>query len=51
MDTEEHRGRSLMERIRSDDPTALIGLPLIALCRMLRAFGLEPLASHPEIEP
>ena len=47
----EQLGIALMERIRSDDPTALIGLPLIALCRMLRAFGLEPLASHPEIEP
>ncbi|HET8704490.1 Maf family nucleotide pyrophosphatase [Castellaniella sp.] len=39
-------GVALMERMRSDDPTALIGLPLIALCRMLRAFGLEPLGAH-----
>ncbi len=38
-------GVALMERMRSDDPSALIGLPLIALCRMLRAFGLEPLAA------
>lgn len=45
----EQLGVALMERMRSDDPTALIGLPLIALCRMLRAFGLEPLASHPEL--
>jgi septum formation protein len=29
--------------MRSDDPTALIGLPLIAVCRMLREFGLDPL--------
>lgn len=32
-------GISLFERIRSDDPTALIGLPLIALAGMLRAAG------------
>jgi len=25
-----------MERISGDDPTALVGLPLIALARMLR---------------
>jgi septum formation protein len=36
-------GIALMAQIRSDDPTALIGLPLIALCRMLRSFGLDPL--------
>lgn len=29
-------GISLLEEIRSPDPTALIGLPLIALCSMLR---------------
>ena len=33
-------GIALFERIASDDPTALIGLPLIALCRLLRAEGL-----------
>lgn len=36
-------GIALMERIDSDDPTALIGLPLIALTRMLASFGLDPL--------
>lgn len=36
-------GIALFESITSDDPTALIGLPLIALCRMLRAEGLDPL--------
>ncbi len=36
-------GIALMERIDSDDPTALIGLPLIALTRMLVSFGLDPL--------
>ena len=33
-------GISLLEVILSDDPTALVGLPLIRTCRMLRAAGL-----------
>ena len=33
-------GISLLDAIMSDDPTALIGLPLIRTCRMLRAAGL-----------
>jgi septum formation protein len=33
-------GISLFERIDNSDPTALIGLPLIALARMLRQVGL-----------
>jgi len=33
-------GIALFERIESQDPTALIGLPLIALCRLLRAAGV-----------
>ncbi len=33
-------GISLFETIETVDPTALIGLPLIALARMLRAVGL-----------
>ncbi len=37
-------GIALFERIASDDPTALIGLPLIALTRMLRSEGLDVLA-------
>ena len=36
----EAQGISLLEAIESEDPTALIGLPLIALSRMLRACGL-----------
>lgn len=36
-------GIALMDAMYSDDPTAIIGLPLIALSRMLRAFGLNPL--------
>ena len=34
-------GISLLEALSGDDPTALIGLPLIALSRKLRAEGLE----------
>jgi septum formation protein len=34
-------GISLLEHMRGDDPNALIGLPLIALCDMLRAEGVE----------
>ena len=36
-------GIALFERIASDDPTALIGLPLIALARMLRNEGVDVL--------
>ncbi len=36
-------GIVLFERIVSDDPTAQIGLPLIALARLLRAEGVEAL--------
>lgn len=38
-------GIALLERIVSDDPTALIGLPLIATARLLRAAGVDPLRS------
>lgn len=37
----ESLGISLFESIDSRDPTALQGLPLIALCRMLRQKGVE----------
>jgi septum formation protein len=36
-------GIALFDSISSDDPTALVGLPLIALRRALAAFGLDPL--------
>ena len=36
-------GIALLEAIDSDDPTALIGLPLIRTSAMLRAAGLDPL--------
>ena len=34
-------GITLLEKVESDDPTALIGLPLIALTEMLRAVGIK----------
>lgn len=34
-------GISLLARLGGDDPTALVGLPLIALSEMLRAEGFE----------
>ncbi len=36
-------GIALVDRIDSDDPTALIGLPLVRTLRMLRAAGIDPL--------
>ena len=37
-------GIALFERIGSDDPTALVGLPLIAVARLLRAEGVDVIA-------
>lgn len=34
-------GVALLEAIDNDDPTALVGLPLIRTCRMLRAAGVR----------
>lgn len=34
-------GIALLERIDNDDPSALVGLPLIRTCRMLRAAGVS----------
>lgn len=34
-------GISLFDAIESEDPTALIGMPLIGLCRLLRACGMD----------
>jgi septum formation protein len=39
----ESLGIALMSSITSDDPTAIIGLPLIELTRLLTLFGLDPL--------
>ena len=38
-------GIALLDAIDSDDPTALVGLPLIRTARLLRAAGLDPLAA------
>jgi septum formation protein len=40
----ESLGVALLEAVESDDPTALIGLPLIRTCALLRRAGLDPLA-------
>jgi len=36
-------GIALLDSIESDDPTALVGLPLIRTCTLLRELGIEPL--------
>jgi septum formation protein len=36
-------GIALLASIESDDPTALVGLPLMRTCELLRAAGLDPL--------
>ena len=38
-------GIALLDAIDSDDPTALVGLPLIRTCRMIRAAGIRLLDS------
>jgi septum formation protein len=38
-------GIALLEAIDSDDPTALVGLPLIRTCRMIRAAGIQMLGA------
>ena len=39
----ERLGCSLFECMRGDDPTALLGLPMLRLCEMLRSAGLDVL--------
>ena len=34
-------GIAILEKMVSDDPTAIVGLPLIALCEFLRAEGVH----------
>ena len=38
-------GIALLETIESDDPTALIGLPLMRTCALLRLAGIDPLGA------
>jgi septum formation protein len=40
-------GIALLDAIESNDPTALVGLPLIRTCALLRSAGLDPLAPQP----
>ena len=40
-------GIALLDAIESNDPTALVGLPLIQTSRLLREAGLDPLVRHP----
>ena len=42
----ESLGIALFDYIRADDPSALIGLPLIALTRQLQSFGVDPLSAE-----
>ncbi len=37
-------GIALFERLEGRDPNTLVGLPLIALCQMLRREGFNPLS-------
>ena len=46
----ESLGIALMQSMESSDPTSIIGLPLIALTRLLADFGLDPL-EHAEMIP
>ncbi len=39
-------GIALLDAIESDDPTALVGLPLIKTCALLRQAGIDPLAGR-----
>jgi septum formation protein len=40
-------GIALLDAIESDDPTALVGLPLIRTSALLRAAGIDPLTATP----
>jgi septum formation protein len=41
----ESLGIALLQSVESDDPTALIGLPLIRTCALLRLAGIDPLGN------
>jgi septum formation protein len=43
----ETSGIALLEAIESDDPSALVGLPLIRTAHMLREAGIDPLRPPP----
>jgi septum formation protein len=39
-------GIALLSAIESDDPSALVGLPLIRTCELLRGAGVDPLVQR-----
>ncbi|AUX39368.1 septum formation inhibitor Maf [Sorangium cellulosum] len=39
----ERHGAWLFDEVRHADETAIVGLPLVPLCRLLRGFGIDPL--------
>lgn len=41
----ESLGIALLDSVESDDPTALVGLPLIRTCALLRQAGIDPLGN------
>ena len=47
----ESLGISLFNKIKSDDPTALIGLPLISLTSLFIEFGINPIDLHEQFLP
>ena len=47
----ERLGCTLFERMQGDDPTSLMGLPMIRLCEMLSAAGLDVLHAPREPTP
>jgi septum formation protein len=44
-------GIALLAAIESDDPTALVGLPLIRTCELLREAGFDPLRRAEAVRP
>ncbi len=44
-------GIALLESIESDDPTALVGLPLIRTCKMIQAAGIALLTNPTKATP
>ncbi len=44
-------GIALLQSVLSDDPTALIGLPLIRTCELLSEAGLDPLSDPDTTSP